>query len=175
MADWIDNLDKDQLENANLIAEEAKKAGIPPNLAVSIAFKESNLRHQSDNKITTSKKGALGIMQLMPATAKGLGVDPTIPEENVRGGVSMLKRLVDKYNDYELAGAAYNAGEGRVDRALRSGNLAGLPGMSVPVGFSQNLPVGMQIIGNYFSEQKLLKVAHRYQQVTDWHARSPGL
>ncbi len=54
-------------------------------------------------------------------------------------------------------------------------NLAGLPGMSVPVGFSKNLPVGMQIIGNYFSEQKLLNVAHRYQQVTDWHARSPGL
>jgi len=72
MADWIDNLDKDQLENANLIAEEAKKAGIPPNLAVSIAFKESNLRHQSDNKITTSKKGALGIMQLMPMTADEL-------------------------------------------------------------------------------------------------------
>ena len=54
-------------------------------------------------------------------------------------------------------------------------NLAGLPGMSVPVGFSKNLPVGMQIIGNYFSEQKLLNVAHRYQQVTDWHARSPSL
>ena len=54
-------------------------------------------------------------------------------------------------------------------------NLAGLPGMSVPVGFSRNLPVGMQIIGNYFSEQKLLNVAHRYQQFTDWHTRSPGL
>jgi aspartyl-tRNA(Asn)/glutamyl-tRNA(Gln) amidotransferase subunit A len=54
-------------------------------------------------------------------------------------------------------------------------NLAGLPGMSVPVGFSKTLPVGMQIIGNYFSEQKLLNVAHRYQGVTDWHARSPGL
>ena len=54
-------------------------------------------------------------------------------------------------------------------------NLAGLPGMSVPVGFSNNLPVGMQIIGNYFSEQKLLNVAHRYQEVTDWHARSPSL
>jgi aspartyl-tRNA(Asn)/glutamyl-tRNA(Gln) amidotransferase subunit A len=54
-------------------------------------------------------------------------------------------------------------------------NLAGLPGMSVPVGFSKDLPVGMQIIGNYFSEQKLLNVAHRYQQVTDWHSRSPVL
>jgi aspartyl-tRNA(Asn)/glutamyl-tRNA(Gln) amidotransferase subunit A len=53
-------------------------------------------------------------------------------------------------------------------------NLAGLPGMSVPVGFSKNLPVGMQIIGDYFSEARLLNVAHRYQQVTDWHARAPA-
>ena len=54
-------------------------------------------------------------------------------------------------------------------------NLAGLPGMSIPVGFSGKLPVGMQIIGNYFSEAHLLNVAHRYQQVTDWHRRSPAL
>jgi aspartyl-tRNA(Asn)/glutamyl-tRNA(Gln) amidotransferase subunit A len=52
-------------------------------------------------------------------------------------------------------------------------NLAGLPGMSVPVGFSNKLPVGMQIIGNYFSEERLLNVAHRYQQVSDWHKRTP--
>jgi aspartyl-tRNA(Asn)/glutamyl-tRNA(Gln) amidotransferase subunit A len=54
-------------------------------------------------------------------------------------------------------------------------NLAGLPGMSVPVGFSKGLPIGMQIIGNYFSEQRLLHVAHRYQGVTDWHQQSPTL
>ena len=54
-------------------------------------------------------------------------------------------------------------------------NLAGLPGMSVPVGFSKGLPIGMQIIGNYFSEQRLLNVAHRYQGVTDWHQQSPTL
>ena len=53
-------------------------------------------------------------------------------------------------------------------------NLAGLPGMSIPVGFSKELPVGMQLIGNYFSEEKLLNVAHRYQQATDWHRRAPG-
>jgi aspartyl-tRNA(Asn)/glutamyl-tRNA(Gln) amidotransferase subunit A len=52
-------------------------------------------------------------------------------------------------------------------------NLAGLPGMSVPVGFSKGLPVGMQIIGNYFSESRLLNIAHRYQQVTDWHVQAP--
>jgi aspartyl-tRNA(Asn)/glutamyl-tRNA(Gln) amidotransferase subunit A len=52
-------------------------------------------------------------------------------------------------------------------------NLAGLPGMSIPVGFSKNLPVGMQIIGNYFSEAKLLNVAHCYQRATDWHRQTP--
>jgi aspartyl-tRNA(Asn)/glutamyl-tRNA(Gln) amidotransferase subunit A len=53
-------------------------------------------------------------------------------------------------------------------------NLAGLPGMSVPCGFVGGLPVGLQLIGNYFAEAQLLKVAHRYQQATDWHQRSPG-
>ncbi|GAB6046199.1 Asp-tRNA(Asn)/Glu-tRNA(Gln) amidotransferase subunit GatA [Methyloparacoccus murrellii] len=54
-------------------------------------------------------------------------------------------------------------------------NLAGLPGMSIPVGFSNRLPVGMQIIGDYFAEERLLNVAHRYQQVTDWHRQAPAL
>ena len=53
-------------------------------------------------------------------------------------------------------------------------SLAGLPGMSVPCGFGQNgMPVGLQIIGNYFDEGRMLKAAHRYQQVTDWHTRRP--
>ena len=53
-------------------------------------------------------------------------------------------------------------------------NLAGLPGMSIPAGFdSRDLPVGLQLIGKYFDEARLLNVAHRYQQVTDWHNRIP--
>ncbi|MDG1096745.1 MAG: Asp-tRNA(Asn)/Glu-tRNA(Gln) amidotransferase subunit GatA [Methylophilaceae bacterium] len=52
-------------------------------------------------------------------------------------------------------------------------NLAGLPGMSVPAGFSHDLPVGLQIIGNYFDEARMLNVAHAYQQVTDWHTAMP--
>jgi aspartyl-tRNA(Asn)/glutamyl-tRNA(Gln) amidotransferase subunit A len=52
-------------------------------------------------------------------------------------------------------------------------NLAGLPGLSIPVGFSAGLPVGLQIIGNYFSEAKLLNIGHQYQQVTDWHLQAP--
>ncbi|MDQ5909089.1 MAG: aspartyl-tRNA(Asn)/glutamyl-tRNA(Gln) amidotransferase subunit [Pseudomonadota bacterium] len=53
-------------------------------------------------------------------------------------------------------------------------NLAGLPGLSLPVGFVGQRPVGLQLIGNYFAEDRLLNVAHRYQQVTDWHSRAPA-
>ena len=53
-------------------------------------------------------------------------------------------------------------------------NLAGLPAISIPAGFANDLPVGMQMIGNYFSEAKLLNVAHQFQQLTDWHQSIPG-
>ncbi|MGZ8903885.1 MAG: Asp-tRNA(Asn)/Glu-tRNA(Gln) amidotransferase subunit GatA [Methylobacter sp.] len=52
-------------------------------------------------------------------------------------------------------------------------NLAGVPAMSVPAGFVQGKPVGLQIIGNYFAEDRLLNIAHQYQQVTDWHLQIP--
>ncbi len=53
-------------------------------------------------------------------------------------------------------------------------NLAGLPGMSVPCGFVDGLPVGLQIVGRAFDEGRILNVAHRFQQETDWHVRAPG-
>ena len=54
------------------------------------------------------------------------------------------------------------------------GSLAGLPGMSIPVGFGQGgMPVGMQLLGNYFQEAQLLNAAHRFQQATDFHLRRP--
>ena len=53
-------------------------------------------------------------------------------------------------------------------------SLAGLPGMSLPVGFGEGgLPVGLQLLGNYFDEARLLNAAHRFQQATDFHARAP--
>ncbi|MBT6552298.1 MAG: Asp-tRNA(Asn)/Glu-tRNA(Gln) amidotransferase subunit GatA [Gammaproteobacteria bacterium] len=52
-------------------------------------------------------------------------------------------------------------------------NLAGLPGMSIPAGFADEKPVGLQLIGNYFDESRLLNAAHQFQQNTDWHQMSP--
>ena len=54
-----------------------------------------------------------------------------------------------------------------------STNLAGLPAMSIPMGFKNNLPLGLQIIGNHFDESKILSLAHHYQNLTDWHTKSP--
>ena len=55
-------------------------------------------------------------------------------------------------------------------------NLAGLPAMSVPAGLSaQQRPIGVQLIGNYQQEARLLNVAHQFQQVTDWHQRRPAI
>jgi aspartyl-tRNA(Asn)/glutamyl-tRNA(Gln) amidotransferase subunit A len=77
--------------------------------------------------------------------------------------------------------AAFNIGE-KVDDPVTmylsdiytiAVNLAGLPGMSIPAGFVGKRPVGLQLIGNYFDEARLLNVAHRYQQATDWHTRCP--
>ncbi len=77
---------------------------------------------------------------------------------------------------------AFNAGEKTDDPVAMyladvytiAANLAGLPGMSLPAGFVGNRPVGLQIIGNYFDEARLLNVAHQYQLATDWHQRAPA-
>ena len=53
-------------------------------------------------------------------------------------------------------------------------NLAGIPGLSMPAGFVDGLPVGVQLLGNYFQEGRLLNVAHQYQQVSDWHKHAPS-
>lgn len=59
------------------------------------------------------------------------------------------------------------------DKFTLGASLAGLPALSLPMGFVEGLPVGLQLIGNYFEEAKLLNVAHQYQQVTPWHQQTP--
>jgi hypothetical protein len=100
------------------VIKEAKRIGLPPEIAVHSLYKETG--GLKDPELARSRAGALGVMQLMPATAKELGVDPHNPMENIQGGVGYLKKLYDKYQDPQLTLMAYNAGPGRVDRALRS-------------------------------------------------------
>lgn len=110
----------------DMVIKEAQRLGVDPSLALHVLYKETgNLKNPETAK---SSAGALGVMQLMPKTAKGLGVDPLNPEENIRGGVTYLKQMYDKYQDPTLALAAYNAGPGRLDKALKSGQgIMGLP------------------------------------------------
>jgi aspartyl-tRNA(Asn)/glutamyl-tRNA(Gln) amidotransferase subunit A len=53
-------------------------------------------------------------------------------------------------------------------------NLAGLPGISIPCGMATELPVGLQLVGPHFAEERLLACAHQYQQLTEWHQACPG-
>ncbi len=106
--------------------EAANKVGLDPNIMLHALYKETgNLKDPATAK---SKAGAYGPMQLMAGTAKELGVDRTDPMQNIYGGALYLKQQMDKYQDPTLALAAYNAGPGRVDKALRSGaGLTSLP------------------------------------------------
>jgi aspartyl-tRNA(Asn)/glutamyl-tRNA(Gln) amidotransferase subunit A len=54
-------------------------------------------------------------------------------------------------------------------------NIAGIPAMSIPSGFSEGMPVGMQIMGNYFSENVILNAAYAFEQATEWHTMRPSL
>jgi soluble lytic murein transglycosylase-like protein len=95
-----------------VIGDAAKNEGIPPALVKAVIAAESAF--DSD---AVSHKGAQGLMQLMPGTAVEMGVeDPLEPAQNVRGGASYLRSMIDRYGDLGRALAAYNAGPSAVDR-----------------------------------------------------------
>jgi len=96
-----------------LIAEQARRNSVRRDLVRAVVHVESGF-----NPSARSPKGALGLMQLMPATIREFGVrNPFNAAENIRAGVSYLRQLLDRYgNNEELALAAYNAGPGAIDR-----------------------------------------------------------
>lgn len=96
----------------NIYQEAATKSGLDANLIRAIAEVESG-----ENPNAVSSAGAMGVMQLMPGTAKSLGVEnPFDARENVLGGAQYLKTLAKRYGDLPRTLAAYNAGQGAVDR-----------------------------------------------------------
>lgn len=103
------------LDTQALIRGAAEKHRVPAAFVKSIVAAESNF-----NCEVISSKGAIGLMQLMPETARQYGADPSIPEQNVDAGTHYLRVLMDKYHRYSNSLprviAAYNAGPGMVDR-----------------------------------------------------------
>ena len=89
----------------SLITSVANQFGVPPSIALAVAQKESGF-----NQAAVGSSGEIGVMQLMPATAAGLGVDPSDLTQNVTGGVSLLASLYQQFGNWSDALAAYNAG-----------------------------------------------------------------
>jgi hypothetical protein len=95
-----------------LIARTARSYRVDPALVKAVVAAESNFESRA-----VSRVGAQGLMQLMPETAKAMGVrSPFTPSENLRGGVRYLRKMLDRYGQLKLALAAYNAGPAAVDR-----------------------------------------------------------
>lgn len=120
MLTFLDNLDDEQIANANRIAKAARREGVDPKLAVAIAFRESSLRSNPPR----GSSGEIGIMQVMPGTGRGIGFDEKKLQDidqNIEAGIKYLKQgLQATGNDPKLAAVYYNGGPGAV-QALSAG------------------------------------------------------
>lgn len=124
------------LPHEDLIVRHAATNDLPPSLVAAVIFEESKFNHEA-----RSRKGAVGLMQLLPSTAKWVAKRNKTdlgsledPDDNIRLGTMYLHYLVDKYGDTRIALAAYNGGETTVDRWLR------LHGTATADGFVERIP-----------------------------------
>ena len=113
----------------------AQKAGIDPKLLAALAWSESGFRADA-----VSSAGAIGMTQLMPATAAGMGVDPYNAAENLEGGAKYLAVQLRKFGRADLALAAYNAGPTAVSRA------GGIPPYAETQGFVNRVLERVQLL-----------------------------
>ena len=98
-------------EVIRLIQESSERHALPSALVEAVAWQESRFNHAA-----VSRKGARGVMQLLPTTASDLGVDPSDLQGNIDGGAAYLAQQLKRFGDVRLALAAYNAGPGAVQR-----------------------------------------------------------
>lgn len=117
--DWHARLPGAGRQWADEIAAAATRHDLDPRMLAALVRAESGFRQEA-----RSSAGAIGLTQLMPATARGLGVDPYDALQNLDGGAKYLKSMLDRFGSPQLALAAYNAGPGRVERA------GGIPNIS---------------------------------------------
>lgn len=101
------------MDIGQMVINEAQNQGVDPQLALEVALAESSL-----NPNAQSTAGAIGVMQLMPGTAAGLGVDPWDPVQNIAAGVYYLNQQINTFGDPATALAAYNWGPENVQKAM---------------------------------------------------------
>lgn len=123
----------------SIINNASQKYGIEPAVIKAVIRAESGFRPDA-----VSRAGAKGLMQLMPGTARALGVNPLDPEQCVDGGTRYLKQMIDRFGSLELALAAYNAGPGSVSR------YNGIPPYEETRRYVSNV---MQYINDYTGEE----------------------
>lgn len=117
----ISKLTEDQKEYAFKVGQAAVKQGLNPDFVLPMVYQESGF-----NPKAKSSSGAIGLMQLMPATAKSLGVDPEDVDQNINGGLMLIKQLIKNPkigNDPYKILAGYHSGEGEASKFLETGNI----------------------------------------------------
>jgi len=130
----FDKMSDEQLKVAAMVAAEAEAQGVNPDYILPLAYQESKFNAKALGPMTRRKERAVGVMQLMPSTAKELGVNPNILEENIRGGVAYWKKIfedpkVGNGKDIDRAYIAYNAGPN--SQYFKTGNPEDIPTESI--------------------------------------------
>lgn len=114
---FLDGLNKQQMEMAALVGQAALRAGVPPRLAIAVAFKEGSLNANAP----VGSSGEIGMMQVMPNTGKSMGYsveDLRNVDKNIEAGIKYLKMNLDQFQDEGLAIAAYNTGPDNVSKGI---------------------------------------------------------